>query len=69
MIQINLWLTESKPIIFIRINWWTNTQKNIETQGCESNTRRYAMNTRMPYHWEKDVWYVAIRCWWYSLGC
>ncbi len=55
MIQINLWLIESKPIVFIRINWWTNTQRNIESQRCESNTRRYAMNTIMPYHWEKQM--------------
>ncbi len=38
-IQVNLWLTKNKPIIFIRVHRWTNTQRHISNQRCKSSTR------------------------------
>ncbi len=60
MIKVNLWLIENKPIIFIGVNLWTNTLRNIESQRCENNTRRYAMNTKMTSLQETNVWYVPL---------
>jgi len=54
-IQANQWLTENELVFFTKVNPLTNTQNNILSQRCKKNIGHCAMNTKMPFLWNMQM--------------